>query len=148
MALQWIKEDTPRWDTEKRRLFGRAELASVGLAAPEPGEAIADEWWRVTDDDGATVGYGWLDTEWGDAQITFFVAPSRRGAGIGEYILGRLEAEAADRGVNYVYNVIPGTHPDPGWMRHWLALRGFFPGTGDLRRQVQAASALARPDRT
>ena len=147
MTLHWTKEDTPRWDAEKQRLFGPAELAAVGLQAPEPGTAIADEWWRVTDDVGSTVGCGWLDTEWGDAQITFFVAPSCRQAGIGEYIVGRLEAEAADRGVNYIYNVIPDSHPDPGWMKRWLAKRGFVPGTGDLRRQVAYEDALAPRDR-
>ncbi len=143
MILHWIKEDTPRWDAEKQRLFGAAELAAVGLQAPESGAAIADEWWRVTDDIGSTVGYGWLDTEWGDAQITFFVAPSFRQAGIGEYIVGRLEAEAADRGVNYIYNVIPDSHPDPGWTKLWLAKHGFVPGTGDLRRQVGHEDVLA-----
>lgn len=147
MTLHWTKEDTPRWDAEKQRLFGPAELAAVGLQAPEPGTAIADEWWRVTDDVGSTVGCGWLDTEWGDAQITFFVAPSCRQAGIGEYIVGRLEAEAADRGVNYIYNVIPDSHPDPDWMKRWLAKRGFVPGTGDLRRQVAHEDALAPRDR-
>jgi len=147
MTLHWIKEDTPRWDAEKQRLFGAAELTAVGLQAPESGAAIADEWWRVTDDAGSTVGYGWLDTEWGDAQVTFFVAPSFRQAGIGEYIVGRLEAEAADRGVNYIYNVIPDSHPDPGWTKRSLAKQGFVPGTGDLRRQVGPQDVLASPDR-
>jgi GNAT superfamily N-acetyltransferase len=146
MTLHWIKEDVPRWDAEKQRVFGPAELASVGLHAPEPGQVIADEWWRVTDDRGATVGYGWLDTEWGDAQITFLVVPSRRGAGIGEYILECLEAEAGDRGVNYIYNVIPDSHPDPGWMRNWLTQHGFTPGAGDLRRQVRPQAPVARQD--
>ena len=57
MTLTWIKEASPRWDADKQRLFGPAELAAVGLAAPAPGEPVADEWWRVTDGHDVA-GYG------------------------------------------------------------------------------------------
>ena len=33
MTLTWAKENLPRWDADKQRLFGPAELASVGLPA-------------------------------------------------------------------------------------------------------------------
>jgi GNAT superfamily N-acetyltransferase len=138
MTLHWSKEDAPRWDADKQRLFGDKELAAVGLDRPADGAPLADEWWRVTDDSGSVVGYGWLDSEWGDAQITFLVDPPRRGTGVGAHILDRLEQEAAARGLNYIYNVVPSTHPDPRWMTQWLGAHGFAPGTGDLRRQVRA----------
>jgi GNAT superfamily N-acetyltransferase len=89
------------------------------------------------------VGYGWLDSQWGNAEITFLVGRSRRGEGIGAFIVDRLEQEAAARGLNYVYNVIPATHPDPDWMRRWLTSHGFVPGTGDLRRRAGAARPTA-----
>src|SRR3984893_10482567 len=46
MTLTWTKEAAPRWDADKQRR------------------------WRVTDGDDVA-GYGWLDTECGDARITF-----------------------------------------------------------------------------
>src|ERR1700733_7160835 len=97
-GLHWSKEDTPRWDTGKQRMFGPAELAAVGFSAPAPGEPMANEWWRVSDDDGTVLGYGWLDSEWGDAEITFLVDPARRGGGGGAFIVSQLGAEAAPRG--------------------------------------------------
>ena len=97
MTLTWTKENSPRWDADKQRIFGPAELAAVGLAAPAPGAPVADEWWRATDG-GQVAGYGWLDSEWGDARITFVVAPGQRGRGVGAFILERLEDEAAARG--------------------------------------------------
>ena len=124
MTLTWTKENSPRWDADKQRVFGPAELAAVGLAEPAPGEPVADEWWRVTDG-GRVAGYGWLDTEWGDARITFMVAPGQRGRGAGAFILERLEDEAAARGLNYIYNVVPDTHPDGPWIRNWLSTHGF-----------------------
>jgi len=48
MVLHWVKEDTPRWDADKQRLFGPDELAAVGYEQSAPGAPIADEWWRVT----------------------------------------------------------------------------------------------------
>jgi GNAT superfamily N-acetyltransferase len=88
-------------------------------------------------DGGEVAGYGWLDTEWGDARITFIVAPGRRGHGVGAFILERLEVEAAARGLNYIYNVVPDTHPDGPWIRNWLAGHGFHEASrGQLRRQV------------
>ena len=139
MTLAWIKQDAPRWDADKRRVFGDAELASVGLERPVDDAAIADEWWAVTRD-GEIVGYGWLDSEWGDAEISFVVAPVARGVGIGGYVVDHLTAEAASRGLRYLYNVVPDSHPDPAWMTRWLTDQGFHPGTdGSLRRTVPAA---------
>ena len=139
MSLQWEKEDTPRWDEGKQRMFGPAELAAVGLDQPAPGQPLANEGWRVSDD-GTVAGYGWLDSEWGDAEITFLVDPARRGAGIGAFIVNQLEAEAAGRGLNYIYNVVPASHPDRKWMTSWLLAHGFGAGHGDLRRRVRHAS--------
>jgi GNAT superfamily N-acetyltransferase len=106
---------------------------------PDAGSALADEWWCVLDQAAVVVGYGWLDTEWGDAQITFFVDPARRGEGIGEFVLDRLEDESRKRGLNYIYNVVPDTHPDRAWMTNWLEQHGLRESTqGELRRQVSA----------
>lgn len=140
-GLQWIREDTPRWDADKQRLFGPAELAATALRPPAAGAPVADEWWHVTDESGQVVGYGWLDTEWGDAEITFLVAAGSRGRGIGEYIVDHLEAEAAARGVNYIYNVVPATSPDPAWVTGWLTARGFVAADGGLRRRVSEEAA-------
>jgi GNAT superfamily N-acetyltransferase len=137
-ALHWTREDAPRWDADKQRLFGPGELAATGLTPPAPGTPVADEWWHVTDESGQVVGYGWLDTEWGDAEITFLVAAARRGEGIGRYIVDHLEAEAAARGVNYIYNVVPAGNPDEEWVTSWLSGQGFAPGEGGLRRRVPA----------
>ena len=138
MGFTWTKETSPQWDADKQAAFDTVALASVGMQAPASGAAIADEWWRVADNAGNLVGYGWLDSEWGDAQIAFLVVPLARGGGAGEFILNRLEAEAAARGLNYIYNVVPAGHPDPQWMTYWLTLHGFYPSPlGDLRRQVR-----------
>jgi GNAT superfamily N-acetyltransferase len=136
-GLRWIREDAPRWDADKQRIFGRAELAATGLTPPPDGAPVADEWWHVVQESGEIVGYGWLDTEWGDAEVTFIVAAGHRGQGIGEFIVDRLAAEAVARGLNYIYNVVPATSPNPDWVTAWLTGHGFVAGDGDLRRRVR-----------
>jgi hypothetical protein len=37
VTLHWAKEDAPRWDADKQRLLGPAELAAVGLTPPAAG---------------------------------------------------------------------------------------------------------------
>jgi hypothetical protein len=40
-------------------------------------------------------------------------------------------------GLNYIYNVVPRTHPDGAWIRNWLALHGLREASrGQLRRQM------------
>jgi GNAT superfamily N-acetyltransferase len=89
---------------------------------------LPGDWWRV-DDDGVVVGYGWIDYSWGDAEVLLAVDPARQSNGVGTFILDRLDEEAAARGLNYLYNVIPAAHPDKPALKRWLLQRGF---TGSL----------------
>ena len=52
--------------------------------------------------------------------------------------LDRLEDEAAARGINYLYNVIPDAHPDQSGLKIWLMRRAFVPSQegGLLKRAV------------
>ena len=52
------------------------------------------------------LGYARLDA-WGDAEILMIVHSRHRGAGVGGFLLERLEREALAGGLDYVYNVVP-----------------------------------------
>ncbi len=124
MALEWIRENPPRWDADKARIVGDAPEGIFGLPRRAEGELVAGEWWRV-EEDGRVVGYGWMDTVWGDAEILLAVDPAARGRGVGSFVVERLEAEAAARGLNYLYNVVRPTHPERDAVVAWLEGRGF-----------------------
>ena len=107
------------------------------------GDIVPGEWWRVTDGE-QTVGYGWMDVTWGDAEILLAVDPAVRGQGVGSFILDHLEQEAAQQGLRYMLNVIPTAHPDPEGLAAWLRERGFVPSGADgtlLRRAVRSSRA-------
>jgi len=134
MGLEWIHENPPRWDDDKQRIVGGAPAGSLPTMDHRPGMLIPGEWWRV-ESDGRTVGYGWMDTVmWGDAEILLAVAPEARERGIGSFIVEQLAREAADRGLRYMYNVVPADHPDHDAMARWLAARGFEKAHEDDRR--------------
>ena len=137
MDLTWIREDTPLWDAAKESIVGGAPAGALELPRLALGDLAPGEWFRV-DDDGTTVGYGWMDCTWGDAEITLAVDPRRYGTGIGGFILRHLEVEAAARGVNYLYNAVRPTHPDRVRVTRWLESSGFRPsGDGLLKRRVR-----------
>jgi N-acetylglutamate synthase-like GNAT family acetyltransferase len=134
--LHWVKDDDPRWDADRARVFATVPPGVFPDVARKPGERLPGDWWRV-EDGGRVVGYGWLDDVWGDAEILMVVEDAARGTGAGAFALARLEDEAANRGLNYVLNVVRDTHPERGAVTAWLLARGFTGSEdGRLRKQV------------
>ena len=138
--LTWVKDDDPRWDADRERVFATVPEGVFRAEARTPGERLSSDWWRV-EDGGRVVGYGWLDDVWGDAEILLAVEESARGTGAGAFALARLEGEAAARGLNYVVNVVRDTHPERTAVTEWFLAHGFS-GTEDgrLRKRVGDAS--------
>ena len=137
MAFTWVREDTPVWDAAKLSIVGGAPKGALEPPQLSLGDLAPGEWFRV-EEDGTTIGYGWMDCTWGDAEITIAVDARRQGEGVGAFIVEHLEKEAAARGVNYLYNAVRPTHPDRVGVTRWLESRGFEPsGDGLLKRRVR-----------
>jgi len=137
MALDWIHEPTPTWDSGKEGIIGAAADGIFRLDNYKVGDVIPGDWWHV-DRDGQTVGYGWMDENFGDAQILLAVDPAARGQGVGGFIVDHLAKEAAAQGVNYMYNVVSPQHPRREAVTRWLGKHGFERSHDDesLRRRV------------
>ncbi len=135
-SLRWVKDDDPRWDADRERVFASVPEGIFRAETRTPGERLSSDWWRVQVGD-RVVGYGWLDDVWGDAEILLVVEEGTRGTGAGAFALARLEEEAAARGLNYVLNVVRDTHPDRAAVTAWFLAHGFT-GTEDgrLRKRV------------
>lgn len=137
MSLSWIAEKPPRWDADKQRIVGGAPAGSLEIDDYAEGDSIPGEWWRV-EQDGKTVGYGWMDTTWNGAEILLAVDPDAQGGGIGGFILDKLDAETASKQLNYMFNEVQANHPRREAVTKWLEARG-FEGTddGQLKRHVK-----------
>jgi GNAT superfamily N-acetyltransferase len=136
--LDWFRENPAQWDASKAKVIGGAEEGALEPLARRPGEILPGEWWRV-EEGGRVLGYGWMDCTWGDAEVLLAVDRADRGRGVGAYILDRLEREAAERGLNYLYNQVRPTHPDRDGVTGWLGRHGFQASGGErlLRRRVR-----------
>ena len=144
MSLKWSRESRPRWDSGKQRIIGGAPEGALNVDYSEDAELPGD-WFAATDGD-RIVGYGWMDSTWGgDTEILLAVDPDSQGKGIGSFVMDRLEQEAANRGVNYVYNTVRDSHPDRDAVHDWLMIRGYRGNERDasLRKQVAVGDAVA-----
>lgn len=138
MALTWKIQPNPVWDDDKERVVGGAPPGALDISY-RLGTPVPGDWWVAEDESGAIVGFGWLDATWGgDAEILLAVNPSSQQSGVGTFILGQLEREAAKRGMNYVYNTVRETHPGREVVHDWLAVRGYWGSSSDttLRKRV------------
>lgn len=141
--LTWTHEPNPTWDADKQRVIGSAPEGVFDLSYADAA-SLPGDWWTARTTDGVVAGYGWLDATWGgDAEILLAVDASSQQQGVGSFVIGKLEEEAARRGLNYVYNTVRDAHPRRDDLHDWLAVRGYrgpAGGQGDtaLRKRVGA----------
>jgi GNAT superfamily N-acetyltransferase len=141
-GLAWTREERATWDDDVARVVGGAPGGVFDL--PRDGAVLPGDWFAARGPDGRPMGYGWLEVEWGDAEVLLAVDPAAAGAGVGGFVLDHLEQEAVSRGVNYVYNTVRPTHPRRDEVTAWLESRGYrATASGDLRKRVTAGAAAA-----
>ncbi len=143
--LTWNDEPLPVWNSDKRRIVGEAEpgVFDTRYLDLADGSLVPGEWWSVRRD-GVVVGYGWMDVNWGDAEILLATDRPHRGSGVGTFILTQLDREARARGLNYLCNVVRSTHPAGRQVSGWLERRGFEAvDDGRLVRPVRLPARVA-----
>lgn len=138
--LTWDRAERLVWDDDVERVVGGAPDGVFDL--PRDGSVLPGDWFRARDASGRVLGLGWLEVEWGDAEVLLATDPDASGQGVGAFVLEHLEQEAVTRGVNYVYNTVRPDHPQRDEVTGWLEARGYRGGeSGDLRKRV----VVARP---
>jgi len=142
--LVWVQESAPTWDADKQRVFATVPPGVFDVGG-EHGADLLGEWWSARDESGRAVGYGWMDSGWGDVEVLLAVDRDAQDRGVGSFILEHLEQEASGRGENYVYNVVRTSHPDRERLHDWLAVRGYRGSDKDeaLRKRVATDSPSA-----
>lgn len=146
MSLTWHR-DLPVWDADKQRIVGNTPegVLDSRYADITEGTSIPCNWFRV-ERQGTTVGYGWIDVVWGDAEILLASAAESQKTGVGSFILEHLEEEARGMGLNYIYNMVRPTHPDAEGVTAWLVKRGFeSKPDGRLVRRVDRSATASSP---
>lgn len=147
MGLRWVSESPAFWDVNKDRIVGNAPagIFDSRYRRLRMGAIVPGDWFRV-EEDGRTVGYGWLDVNWGDAEIQLATDPGARRRGVGSFILEHLQQEAETRGLNYMFNLVRPTHPQLGETTKWFLDRGFQAvDDGRLVREARPRPSIPPP---
>ena len=137
MSFQWHR-DLPVWDADKQRILSAVPVGVLDsrYAQMKEGAQVPCEWFRV-EAEGKTVGFGWIDVVWGDAEILLATAEDSKQSGVGAFILEKLDSEARRMGLNYIYNMVRPTHPNASKVTAWLTKNGFESNSdGRLTRRV------------
>lgn len=143
MSLTWHR-DIPVWDANKRRIVGgtAAGVLDSRYSDLQEGTTVPCSWFRV-EREGTVVGYGWVDVNWGDAEILLATDSAAEEAGVGTFILNNLDEEARRMGLAYTYNTVRSTHPEGEKVSNWLQKRGFEKNPdGRLTRRVGTAATV------
>ncbi|GAB3309035.1 GNAT family N-acetyltransferase [Epidermidibacterium keratini] len=150
-GLSWRRESAPSWSGDLKRIVGGQPAGVFDVDGYVDDQPMIGEWWSASADDGAVLGYGWLDATWGgDAEVSLAVDPAAQTRGVGSFIMSSLEREAAGRGFNYVYNSIRPSHPSGSDLYDWLAVRGYTGSEsgGLLRKRVTTDGDVRRTPST
>jgi len=137
MSFTWHR-DIPVWDANKQRIVGGTAKGILDSRYADIGEGttVPCNWFRA-ERDGVVVGYGWVDVNWGEAEILLATADDAQGGGVGSFILEQLDNEARRMGLAYTYNTVRSTHPEGDKVAAWLIKRGFKKNSdGRLTRRV------------
>ncbi len=151
----WVHESPSYWDDTKAHMVGAAPEGTfpASVLGHAPGSMLPGDWWRV-ESEGTTVGYGWMDVTWGDAEMLLVVAQAHQRKGVGTYIVEALEREARARGLNYLYNAVHPKHPQHAEVTAWLKSRNFHASEdgklaravlGSRHRSSKSSEPAARP---
>lgn len=140
----WTREPSPaHWDADKARIVGGAGVGVFGEHRYEElaeGDVLGGTWWRV-EEAGRVIAYGWMDMNWGDAEILLATDRDYRRQGVGSFVMERLKREALARGLRYLTNVVHPTHPEKERLTAWLEKRGF--ASDDAGRYFRALTSAA-----
>ncbi|MFE4354013.1 GNAT family N-acetyltransferase [Peribacillus butanolivorans] len=135
--MKLIKEENPIWDIEKENIVGKVEGGTFNLDNLEVGTQLHQEWWKLIDDNDRVLGFGWINYENGDFEISLAVHKDYQGSGSGSIIIEGLESIAKEKGFNKTVAIVKKTNPNSlkmikwlyqkKYMAYWMGLEGMEP---------------------
>jgi GNAT superfamily N-acetyltransferase len=145
--MDLIKEEHSVWDTEKEIIFAEVSDGTFdNLNNLELGSQLNQEWWKLIDDNERVLGFGWINYENGDFEISLVVDTNHQGEGLGSFIIEKLEAIALEKGFNEVVAIVKKTNPNSeemidwlykkSYVAYWLGLEGFEPKSQEFAINV------------
>ncbi|WP_339243074.1 GNAT family N-acetyltransferase [Paenibacillus sp. FSL F4-0243] len=120
-----VKEENPIWDNEKENIVGNVEVGTFNLENVVVGEELCQEWFKLIDDNVGVLGFGWIDYNNNNFEISVAVHKDYQGSGSGSIIIEELERIAKEKGFNEVRGIVKSSNPNAVKMIEWLYRKNY-----------------------
>ncbi|MCM0625132.1 GNAT family N-acetyltransferase [Lysinibacillus sp. OL1_EC] len=138
--MRLIKEENSIWNIEKETIVAEAGEGTFDNSNSELGTLLNQEWWKLIDDNERLIGFGWVDYENDDFEISVAVTKEYQGLGLGSFILVELEHIAKEKGFNETVAIVKESNQESDKMIKWLYKKGYvayWPGIKGIESKSQ-----------
>lgn len=78
MELHYCRIIEPRWNGDIKDIFESIEKGVIDISKLQEDQELHQKWWKLTDDNDETVGFGWIDTLNGDVELSLVIKDEYR----------------------------------------------------------------------
>jgi GNAT superfamily N-acetyltransferase len=144
-------KDEKFWDIEKETIFDKIEKGTFEFCNLEIGITLDQDWWKLVDYNERVLGFGWINYEQGDFEISLAVNEDSKGIGLGSFIVKELERIAKEQGFNETVAIIKQSNPNSSKIVEWFYKKGYavyIPGLEGMERKTEelATNMVKRMD--
>lgn len=122
--LSITKIENPTWSGDIKEILLPHSL-SFGLNAISDNAPLLNEWWEYRDEQGISLGFGWIDFDLNEngqteGEISLCVNSGNHGQKIGSTLLAFLEEEVSRRGTSVTSVVVKQCNPEHDAVVNWF----------------------------
>jgi GNAT superfamily N-acetyltransferase len=122
--MDFLKENEPIWDLGKERIIRQSPQGTFDLHTVIGG-SLGQEWYKLINDGGVTVAFGWLDIRGDRIEVSLAVDQAYSKLGYGSLIINEMELRAKEMGFNLLAAIVKVTNPSSLRMIKWLYQKGY-----------------------
>lgn len=128
MELRYCRILEPQWNGDIKGILESIEKDVIDISELQENQELHQEWWKLSDDNDETIGFGWIDTSNGDVEISLVIKKEYRqnkDIGAGSFILSLLEKKVLDNGYERVCVRVKWTNPNRDKVIEWFYNKGY-----------------------
>lgn len=146
--MRLIKEENSMWDSEKKAIFENIETGTFDLNEFKLGNRLGNEWWRIVNEDDDVLGFGWINYEDQDFEVSIAINSHSRGEGLGSFVLDKFEQIAKEKKYEQIVAIVKKTNPNSSMMIEWLYKKNYayyFPELGgEIKKTAEFATSIVK----
>jgi GNAT superfamily N-acetyltransferase len=112
----------------------------------ELGKILHHEWWKLINNDERALGFGWVNYENDEFEISLVVDSNYQGLGLGSFIMENLETLALEKGFFETVARVKESNPNSeemivwlykkNYVNYWVGMNGFEPKSLEFASRI------------